>query len=85
MFSFLDRHVEKENLADFIAKKREMFLVQVSWNLTYILFAKLVNKFIVLLFKQNMYFICICLTLEGIKEGQIDSAPSIFLALNFVP
>ena len=24
-----DRHVEKENLADFIAKKREMFLVQV--------------------------------------------------------
>ena len=58
MFSFLDRHVEKENLADFIAKKREMFLVQVSWNLTDILFAKLVNKFIVLLFKQNMYFIC---------------------------
>ncbi|KAK3737753.1 hypothetical protein QZH41_017217, partial [Actinostola sp. cb2023] len=25
-----DRHVEKENLADFIAKKREMFLVQYS-------------------------------------------------------
>ena len=24
-----DRHVEKENLADFISKKREMFLVQV--------------------------------------------------------
>ena len=26
---FADRHVEKENLADFISKKREMFLVQV--------------------------------------------------------
>ena len=26
----VDRHVEKENLNDFIAKKREMFLVQVS-------------------------------------------------------
>lgn len=29
MFDFADRHVEKENLADFISKKREMFLVQV--------------------------------------------------------
>ena len=27
---FLDRHVEKESLADYIGKKREMFLVQVS-------------------------------------------------------
>ena len=25
-----DRHVEKESLADYISKKREMFLVQVS-------------------------------------------------------
>ena len=29
MFELVDRHVEKENLADFISKKREMFLVQV--------------------------------------------------------
>ena len=29
--SVLDRHVEKENLADFISKKREMFLVQVCF------------------------------------------------------
>ena len=29
--SVLDRHVEKENLADFISKKREMFLVQVRF------------------------------------------------------
>lgn len=31
----VDRHVEKESLADYIAKKREMFLVEVaycSWN-----------------------------------------------------
>jgi len=27
--SFIDRHVEKEHLDDYIAKKREMFLVQV--------------------------------------------------------
>lgn len=26
---FIDRHVEKESLAEYIAKKREMFLVQV--------------------------------------------------------
>lgn len=29
MFDFVDRYVEKENLVDFIFKKREMFLVQV--------------------------------------------------------
>ncbi len=28
-FAFSDRHVEKESLADYIGKKREMFLVQV--------------------------------------------------------
>ena len=28
-FPFTDRHVEKESLAEYIAKKREMFLVQV--------------------------------------------------------
>ena len=35
---FVDRHVEKENLADFISKKREMFLVQV-WlcNMTFVM------------------------------------------------
>ena len=27
---YLDRHVEKESLADYINKKREMFLVQVK-------------------------------------------------------
>ena len=30
VFSSPDRHVEKESLAEYIAKKREMFLVQVS-------------------------------------------------------
>ena len=34
---FTDRHVEKESLAEYIAKKREMFLVQVIW-LSYKLF-----------------------------------------------
>lgn len=29
LFELLDRNVEKENLSDFISKKREMFLVQV--------------------------------------------------------
>ena len=31
--SLSDRHVEKESLADYIGKKREMFLVQVSFLL----------------------------------------------------
>lgn len=30
MIALTDRQVEKENLADFIEKKREMFLVQVN-------------------------------------------------------
>lgn len=29
LFVFTDRHVEKESLSEYIAKKREMFLVQV--------------------------------------------------------
>lgn len=29
LFHFKDRHVEKESLSEYIAKKREMFLVQV--------------------------------------------------------
>ena len=29
-YKFSDRHVEKESLAEYINKKREMFLVQVS-------------------------------------------------------
>ena len=29
LFYSTDRHVEKESLAEYIAKKREMFLVQV--------------------------------------------------------
>ena len=33
---FVDRHVEKESLADYITKKREMFLIQViSWYCNY--------------------------------------------------
>lgn len=55
-FCSTDRHVEKESLAEYIAKKREMFLVQVS------------DFFPLLQIKMNVnqnitYFQKICLTI----------------------
>ena len=35
VYCTLDRHVEKESLADYIAKKREMFLVEVCFILSH--------------------------------------------------
>lgn len=37
-FLFTDRHVEKESLAEYIAKKREMFLVQVMQRFFFLIF-----------------------------------------------